>query len=231
MRRKAMMAIGVLAAVVAALVATSISTAAPVGVTKAADLFAGKTTDVGDVYVWNDATNLYVELNLTGGWCMTESHVAAASTLAGIPQVNGNPPPGQFPYKDTYSPCATTDTITIPLTGLGATPVIAVHTKVWDPASETSMWVYSDNGNTSVTATSALPLGNVLPFASVDAWEAFGDPVDPIPSTWDNGVGVGTFQFADWIWQSYRVQTPAVDETVTFRRSFTVPGQSLRGAR
>ena len=43
---------------------------------------------------------------------MTDSHVAVADTSAGIPQANGNPQPGQFPYGDTYSPCATTDTYT-----------------------------------------------------------------------------------------------------------------------
>jgi hypothetical protein len=70
----------------------------------------------------------------------------------------------------------------------------------------------------------------VLPFASTDAWEAFGDPADSTPSTWDSGVGVGTFPLADWIWQSHRVQTPGVDETVTFRRTFAVPGPIAPGS-
>jgi len=196
----------------------------PSGVTKAADLFAGKTTDVGDVFVWNDATNLYVEIDLAAGWCMTESHVAAAATLAGIPQTNGNPIPGQFPYGDTYSPCVTTDTFTIPLAGIGTNPYIAVHAKV---LHETAMWVYSDDGNTTVTATSALPAGKTLPFASADAWEPYSDTD---PSAWDTGVGIGTFQYADWIWQSYRVQTPAIDETVTFERGFSVPGPVAPGS-
>lgn len=196
----------------------------PSGVTKAADLFAGKTTDVGDVFVWNDATNLYVEIDLAAGWCMTESHVAAAATLAGVPQTNGNPIPGQFPYGDTYSPCVATDTFTIPLAGLGTNPYVAVHAKV---LHETAMWVYSDDGNTTVTATSALPTGNTLPFASADAWEPYSDTD---PSVWDTGVGIGTFQYADWIWQSYRVQTPAIDETVTFERGFSVPGPVAPGS-
>jgi hypothetical protein len=221
-----MIAIGMLAAVVAALVATSISTAAPTTV----NLYAGQNTDIGDITVDNTATHLSIQIVLAAGWCMSESYVAVANDATGIPQVNGNPVPGQFPHKATYSPCATTGSYSIPLAGLDSDPVIAVHAKVWDPASETSTWVYSDGGNTHVTATSALPLGNSLPFASTDAWEAFGDPVDPIPSTWDNGVGVGTFQFADWIWQSYQVQTPTLDETVTFERSFTVPGAITPGS-
>lgn len=196
--------------------------AAPPGVTKAADLYAGKTTDVGDVFVWNDATNLYVELDLSGSWCMTESHVAAAGALTGIPQTNGNPIPGQFPYGETYSPCETEDTFTISLAGLGSNPYIAVHAKV---LHETAMWVYSDAGNTTVTASTA-PAGT-LPFAAVDAWEPYSDTD---PSVWDAGVGVGTFLYADWIWQSYRVQTPTVDETVTFQRTFTVPGPVAPGS-
>ncbi len=209
----------------AAVGTAGVSASAPAGVTKAADLFAGKTTDVGDVFVWHDLTNLYVEIDITAAdWCMSESHVAAATTLAGIPQTNGNSIPGQFAYGDSYSPCVTEDTFTIPLVGLGTNPYVAVHAKV---LHETSMWVYSDDGNTTVTATTALPLGKVLPFSSSDAWEPYADTD---PSVWDTGVGVGTFQFADWIWQSYRVQTPTVDEVVTFQRAFTVPGPVAPGS-
>lgn len=224
MKRNTLLALATVVAVLAALVAASISTAAPAGAASFT-LYAGKTTPVGTVYVWNDATNLYVEIDMDSGWCMTESHVAAASTLAGIPQVNGNPPPGQFPYGDTYSPCeAGGDTFTIPLVGLSSNPFVAVHAQV---LHQTSMWVYSDDGNTTITATSALPAGKVLPFASTDAWEPYSDTD---PSVWDNGVGVGTFQHADWIWQSYRVQTPGIDETVSFQRTFTVPGPVAPGS-
>ena len=159
---------------------------------------------------------------------MTESHVAAASALAGIPQNNGNPPPGQFPYGNNYAPCATTDTLAIPLAGLDHRSGHRRARRGQAPGRST--FVYSDNTNTTVTATTALPSGKVLPFASTDAWEASGDPADPTPSTWDNGVGVGTFQFADSIWQSYRVQTPALDETVTFERSFNIPGPIAPGS-
>jgi hypothetical protein len=182
MRQKAFIAIGLLATVVAALVVTGISTAAPTGAFKV-DLFAGKSTDVGDVYVWNDA-NVYVEIDLASGWCMTESHVAAATTLAGIPQTKtGNPIPGQFPQSDDYDPCADGDTFTFSLADLGAqanAPLfIAVHAKVWGSIS----WldIYSDAGKATVVTS---PVG-VTPRPAVDAWEAFGDPADPTPSTWE----------------------------------------------
>jgi len=191
------------------------------------DLLAGKSIDVGDVYVWNDATNLYVEYALDPGWCMTESHLAVADALLGIPQTKGNPIPGQFTYGKPYNPCASGDTFTIPLAGLGSTPVIAAHAIVWEIASLKDQWIFSDGGKTTVTATN-VP-GLIPPFPAVDAWEAFGDPADPTPSTWDNGVGVGTFTYADWIWSTFRVNTPTVDETATFERTFNVPGWPASG--
>ena len=55
-------------------------------------LYAGRTTDAGTVRVYNDSSTLYVEFSTTGGWQLTESHVAIATSLAGIPQTkSGNP--------------------------------------------------------------------------------------------------------------------------------------------
>ena len=78
------------------------------------NLLAGQNTDVGDVIVTNDGTNLYVTYALVDGWCMTESHLAVATTKAAIPHTKkGNPIPGQFAYGDYYDPCVTSDTFTI----------------------------------------------------------------------------------------------------------------------
>lgn len=220
-----------IAAVLALMLALPLmSQAAPSGVPKAADLFAGKTTDVGDVYVWNDATNLYVEIVLADGWCMTESHVAAATAPGGIPQNSQqNPTPGQFAYGDSYSPCESNgDQFTIPLPGaLGSSAYLAVHARVWDESATASLDVFSNGGNTTVTASSA---GGTLPRIAPDAWEAYGDPIDPTPSVWDSGVGASTFALADWIWSDYRVLTPTVDETATFVRTFSVPGPVAPGS-
>jgi hypothetical protein len=237
MRRRAFLSVAIFAGLLAALVATSFSTAAPPGVTKAADLFAGKTTDVGDVYVWNDATNLYVEIDLTGSYCMTESHVAVASNLAGIPQVNGNPPPGQFPYGDDYSPCATTDTFTIPLAGLGSSPVIAVHAKV---SSQDTLSLVSDT-STMVTSFNGVAEG---PNPAVAAFEPVGYPdcgqyvQSPVTgSVWDTQTGGsasndagGPFAGATWIWRSANPAFPDVGEYATFERTFNVPGTPTGGS-
>lgn len=101
-------------------------------------LWGGKTTDVGTVYVWNDQTNYYVEIDMATGWCMTESHVIAAVAVADIPQANGNPVPGKFPAGDSYNPCADGDDFTFPIAGLGSSPYFAVHVKAWDMTVSTA---------------------------------------------------------------------------------------------
>lgn len=73
-------------------------------------LYAGQTINAGSVRVSNDETNLYVEFTTANGWRLSETHLAIATTLAGIPQTkSGNPKVGNFPYKRTYSPTVTSD--------------------------------------------------------------------------------------------------------------------------
>ncbi|MCK5266674.1 MAG: hypothetical protein KAR07_00775 [Spirochaetes bacterium] len=78
-------------------------------------LFAGQTIDSGSVVVWNNTENLYIAFSAENGWQMSETHVAVATNLDGIPQQNGNPIPGQFPYKREYNPWVTQDIYVIPL--------------------------------------------------------------------------------------------------------------------
>ena len=71
-------------------------------------LVTGKNIDVGTVNVWNDADNLYVKYVITDqDWCLTETHLQVATSLAGIPQTKkGNPIPGQFEENDEHD-CVT----------------------------------------------------------------------------------------------------------------------------
>jgi len=72
-------------------------------------LYAGQDILVGIVKVWNDDISLHVEYKMgedvdypgiEEGWVMTETHLAIAGSLAGIPQTKkNNPIPGQFPYS------------------------------------------------------------------------------------------------------------------------------------
>ncbi|MGB5872356.1 MAG: hypothetical protein WBG01_11090 [Bacteroidota bacterium] len=56
--------------------------------------------DVGDVLVWNDADYIYMKyLILDNDWCLTKISLEVARSLDEIPQVKGNPKPGQFTWK------------------------------------------------------------------------------------------------------------------------------------
>ena len=195
--------------------------AAPPGVTKTADLFAGQTTDVGDVFVWNDATNLYVEIVIAAGWCMTESHTAVASTVAGIPQTRtGNPIPGKFAYGFSYDPCAEGDIFTVPLSGFDATPVIAVHAKVWDESSLVSVTAVSDTTVDFVygPASTYLAPGNASWGSSVPAVE----PSFAAAGVWPTVAG------AKWI-STELIETtdPVPDSWRWHRTTMTIPAGSL----
>ena len=127
-------------------------------------LYAGQDISVGTVTVSNDDTNLYVTYNTTGGWVMTETHLAVATTLPGIPQTKkGNPIPGQFPYKHEDLGYVTSDPYEIPLVDLGVgadkTIYIAAHAKVIRPIEDCweTVWqigdveTYDCNGSANLT--------------------------------------------------------------------------------
>ena len=107
-------------------------------------LYAGQTTPVGYVAVCNDGNNLTVTYNTTSSdWRISETHLAVGDQLSDIPQRNGNPPPGQFPYGGSHNPAVTTVTYAIPKSaigpiGVGSTLYIAAHAVVWDSASTAS---------------------------------------------------------------------------------------------
>jgi hypothetical protein len=131
LRNRHLGALALTGALLATVIGAGAASAAPAGAASF-NLYAGQTTDVGDVFVWNDATNYYVEIDMAAGWCMTESHVIAVASVGAIPQANGNPVPGKFPYGETYSACIDGDTFAIPIATLGADPYIAVHVKAWE---------------------------------------------------------------------------------------------------
>jgi len=90
--------------------------AASCGTPVVTTLFAGQTINAGAVQVSNDATNLYVEFTTANGWRLSETHLAIATSLAGIPQTkSGNPKVGNFPYKRAYVPTVASDVYVFPL--------------------------------------------------------------------------------------------------------------------
>jgi hypothetical protein len=101
------------------------------------DLIAGQNINAGNIIVTNDATNLYVTYNMTGGWELLETQLYVGS-FEDIPTTpNGNPKIGNFPYKNDSVYFATTYTYTIPLTSLNGDPcmVVAAHASVGLPDS------------------------------------------------------------------------------------------------
>lgn len=106
-----------------------------------AALLAGQNTEVGRVYAYSHDGTLYVTYEVEAPWCFTELHLAVANSLSGIPQKNGNPIPGKFPYKYIPAPgaCEQTHTFEVPVSQVcnggnngdnGA--IIAAHAKVKD---------------------------------------------------------------------------------------------------
>ncbi|MBZ5708838.1 hypothetical protein [Nannocystis pusilla] len=97
------------------------------------ELIAGQNIDVGEVTVYNDETTVCVAFTTEGDWYMTETHLAIATDPVGIPQMNGNPIPGQFPlhHEDLWTQH---DVFCVLLADIGAEPgdplYIATHAAV-----------------------------------------------------------------------------------------------------
>ena len=116
------------------------------------DLYAGSPhpyTDkwdpmqVGGVVVSNDGYHLYVRYTMWGfDWELTETHVAVATSLAGIPQTkSGNPKVGHFPYAMMHKPPVTAYTYEIDLVWTAGTElVIAAHAVVQNGCREETAW-------------------------------------------------------------------------------------------
>ncbi|MEO0097568.1 MAG: hypothetical protein ABIK78_05690 [candidate division WOR-3 bacterium] len=81
----------------------------------ATDIIAGQNLDVGDIEVWFDEDNVYVKYLTTDNWYLTECHLHIGASLSDIPQVKGNPVPGQFAYAVELTEPTQSYTFTIPL--------------------------------------------------------------------------------------------------------------------
>jgi hypothetical protein len=104
------------------------------------DLMADQTIDVGDIFVWDDGTDLSVKFVAAGGWCLEETHLHVSDALSGIPQTkNGNPIPGKFQYKMEGDGCPTENEFTIHLEWESGTEFyIAAHAEVTQSTSSES---------------------------------------------------------------------------------------------
>jgi hypothetical protein len=113
-------------------------------------LWAGQDIDVGSVMVSIDGGTLCVAIQTTGGWVLTETHVAVATELDSIPQTgSGNPQVGQFLFQTEHNPPVTSFSYcTDPLDYLyeAGDVFIAVHARVelldesGNPVQEETAW-------------------------------------------------------------------------------------------
>ena len=93
-------------------------------------LFAGQHLNAGNVLISSDAGNVYIEISLTDGWVLNESHLFAGDS-ADLPLgTDGNPQIGLFPYTATHNG-ETNYTYSIPLDSVGECFKIAIHASVY----------------------------------------------------------------------------------------------------
>ncbi len=77
------------------------------------DLLAGQHNDAGDVMIWNDYENVYVQVQMQNGWEMSHIHmfVGPKDVLLdpdnGYVNKNGSPKNGQFPINEDLNPAIT----------------------------------------------------------------------------------------------------------------------------
>lgn len=95
------------------------------------DLLAGQFTNIGNVTVGNDEDNLYVTYHSTGSWYFTQLHLFVGGCEAKPVNKSGNPVPGQFPFKTSFSsPYSQEYTFVIPLSSLPECYCVAAHAAV-----------------------------------------------------------------------------------------------------
>lgn len=100
------------------------------------DLIAGQNIDVGEVewefgYVGGDNLVLNVTYETDEPWCMTETHLAVAESVDGIPQnKKGNPKVGNFEYGDDELSCVTYWSEVVDVPDECSNLVIAAHAVV-----------------------------------------------------------------------------------------------------
>ncbi len=95
------------------------------------DFVAGQNYDSGDLSVYFDLENVYIEYTTTDNWYIRKTHLYVGNCQL-IPRNNaGNPIPGQFPISDILPGGTQTITYTIPKTNLPECFCVAAHAEVY----------------------------------------------------------------------------------------------------
>lgn len=207
-------------------------------------LYAGQDWEVGEVLVWDDGIELCVKYQLFpeifdpeegDGWGITETHLAVATTLEGIPHTKtNNPIPGQFPYGNDELGgvaswpesgwfCISFDDLDVDCSDSLFIAAHAVIEKEECIPGDSGTDTYVSDDTTLVTAGNT---GIVTPHAAVptDAGSYYG------ANTWINQTISNIWApGALWIWESNPVVNPIDGDIVLFEKTFNVTGTPTAG--
>ena len=93
-------------------------------------LLADQTLAVGEVTISNDDEFVYVSFHTTGGWSLTETHVAVVDDPAALANSGRRLVPGRFPEKAVHDPPVTVAHYAIPLADDEDEVYVAAHADI-----------------------------------------------------------------------------------------------------
>ena len=198
--------------------------------------------NVGEVLVWNDGDYICVKYQLSEdalaeGWFLTETHLAIAASLDDIPQRNGNPVPGKFPYgdddlgvydgqgnltggADSYQECISLLDLSVEADD---EVFVAAHAVVCELGEVVTETIASGDGSGYVLRIAenetnpGYPIGYPGPYG--------GEPV-PAVDTWMHSSWPAIAE-AQWISSAYHVEDPTENSWRLFTRSFIIPPSAV----
>jgi hypothetical protein len=135
-------------------------------------LIAGQSYVAGSVHATVTGDELKIRYETAPGWCMYETHLHVASSLAGIPRTNfGNPRPGRFMSKGTHD-CETTVEYTYSISSLNLTTtnplLVAAHAVVrgTDDTEQCELIYGIENATGNIFSLNPITFNHSLLFAA-----------------------------------------------------------------
>jgi len=186
-------------------------------------LIAGQDNEVGTVSIWNDGIELHITYNTTGGWVMTETHLAVVKEIGDFPTNKaGNPKVGLFPYGVENIFQNTWEKI-IPLSDIsalaGETLYIAAHAVVADTSNEMEEVVVSRAG--------------IDVYGPLDSCVGLGDQfwgsASPAVAAWEHPLWLSLISIpgATWISTLEYVEDPDINSWRWFHDEITLPEKGI----
>ena len=96
-------------------------------------IFAGQNYDAGYIEISNDGVNFEVEYFATGNWKFSELHLYVGDMITAPTTGSGNPIPGRFDHKITFTTPVTSYSFVIPISSINVgngCVIVAAHSKM-----------------------------------------------------------------------------------------------------